>query len=855
MRLRCTFVLAACFLGGAAPLAGAQTGFSLDAYQEFLEANENLTGTEMVDAFGPTDVFYQGRADDLTWSHHAFLEQIITAYDVTAAERQLLERNYFGVFERLEFDHLTEALVDVYARDLPVFISTDLVLHALHLSYDAILMHTEEYALFGTLLELLAGLYAAYPELVAAYEGDPRLDAALDDVDLYLTVAGSLLSDASWTPQRISVEARDAILEKIRREQADCLPLFSDTPRDIDFSQFTVRGHYTETPTLQKYFQAMMWLGRIGFWLTPPDIDPPQSFEDIRRMMQGAVMLNELVDRGGVRDRLEELDRFITLLVGESDNLTPSELSTVLESQQIGSAADLMDDTKLLAVQTELLASINYGQQILSSILLQDPSEPISTELPITFLLMGQRFIIDSHVFSRVVFPNILFRNQRIWRGLPDPLDALYVLGNDTALPLLQTQLDTYHYGSQLTALRYLVDAYDEDFWDASLYNCWLQALRTLNPPESSQGLPFFMRTAAWQAQKLNTQLFSWAQLRHDNLLYAKPSYTGGITCAYPHSYVEPYPEFYCQIARFAEKAHEIYAESDHASWIGHYFWKLANHVRRLEVLAEKERDRDAFTAEEADWLKRMLYEEDICGSAYQGWVFGLFFDGEEMASEADHVVADIHTQPTDEFGCPVGKVLHVGVGKIHLGVFLAESPSSGFAPMAYVGPVLSYHETITEDFERLTDEDWQSLVTQHQLPNRPDWANIYLADRSGQAYAEGRELPSRIYDPMTPILDPDDPDPESPSEPVIRGWGLTGAYPNPFRRWTAIAYRLAREAPVVLEVCDASGRIVDTLIDDVRPAGVHTAVWNAGGVPSGRYFCRLRIGQRRQTADLLLIH
>ncbi len=63
------------------------------------------------------------------------------------------------------------------------------------------------------------------------------------------------------------------------------------------------------------------------------------------------------------------------------------------------------------------------------------------------------------------------------------------------------------------------------------------------------------MQTTAWHHEKLNTQLTSWAQLRHDNILYGKQSYTGGTGCSYPYTYVEPYPELYAQLALFAEKA------------------------------------------------------------------------------------------------------------------------------------------------------------------------------------------------------------------------------------------------------------------------------------------------------------
>ena len=59
------------------------------------------------------------------------------------------------------------------------------------------------------------------------------------------------------------------------------------------------------------------------------------------------------------------------------------------------------------------------------------------------------------------------------------------------------------------------------------------------------------MRRTAYQRKQLQTQLASWAELRHDTVLYGKQSYSMGILCEYPEGYVEPYPEFFARIARF----------------------------------------------------------------------------------------------------------------------------------------------------------------------------------------------------------------------------------------------------------------------------------------------------------------
>ncbi len=854
MRATVALVLAVVLWVAMPQVVRAQSGFSAADYQRFLAEHRDLSAEEILETFGPPAQFFKGRTDGWDPNEFAYLDSIAADYALTPAELQLLEQNHFVVTERLAFSDFASALADVYVKDLPVFITTDLVLHGLHCSYDRILARTEEYVLSDKMAAFLDALRAAYPRLVTKYGTDPELAAALKDVDLHVTVAGSLLSGASWRPQQVEAREVATILGHVRSQQAVMLKLYSNTPRVIDFSQFTVRGHYTETPKLERYFRAMMWLGRIEFWLTPAETDPPQKHEDLRRMALGAFMLNELIDLAGARDILEEVDRFLTTLVGESDNLTPAEFAEVLAAEGIRSAEDLLDAAALARLQEALGASLNCGQRILSCILLMDPRGGEPQPLPVSFLLLGQRFIVDSHVLAQVVFPNILFRGTRIWRGLPDPLDAMYALGNDAALPLLEPELEGFHYGPQLAGMRYLVDAYDEAFWDASLYHSWLQAIRLLRAPAETTALPFFMRTAAWQQEKLNTQLAAWAQLRHDNLLYAKQSYTGGTTCFYPHSYVEPYPEFYCQIGRFAENARALFATQagGHGAWIGSYFERLAFVMGRLEGLARKELAGEPFDQSEIDWLKQMLYVNHECGPRYTGWFVSLFADY-DLAETPDYIVADIHTQPTDQGGAPVGKVLHVGVGRIHLGVFLAPSPSQGAAPMAYVGPVMSYYEKTTANFQRLTDEAWSELVQTSALPARPDWVNIYLADAGGAARPAGRELASILYDPQVPVPDPVIPDPIEP-EPTVLRWGLNGLAPNPCREGTTISFVLDRPETVRLSVCDAAGRVVAVLAGGPRAAGEHRVRWDARGLPSGRYYCRLQDDRRRDSAELILL-
>jgi hypothetical protein len=135
-------------------------------------------------------------------------------------------------------------------------------------------------------------------------------------------------------------------------------------------------------------------------------------------------------------------------------------------------------------------------------------------------MLFGQRYVVDSHVFSNVVWDRV--RDSRM---MPDPLDVAFAaLANDQAVALLSDQLNRYSYSGNLAAMRVLVDSHDAEFWNKNLYNDWLSALRALSPTEevtdpAAAGLPSVTGTEAWGRRILNTQLASWAELRHDTLL------------------------------------------------------------------------------------------------------------------------------------------------------------------------------------------------------------------------------------------------------------------------------------------------------------------------------------------------
>jgi photosystem II stability/assembly factor-like uncharacterized protein len=77
--------------------------------------------------------------------------------------------------------------------------------------------------------------------------------------------------------------------------------------------------------------------------------------------------------------------------------------------------------------------------------------------------------------------------------------------------------------------------------------------------------------------------------------------------------------------------------------------------------------------------------------------------------------------------------------------------------------------------------------------------------------------------------------------------------YPNPFNPSTVIGFQIPVRGHVTLTVYDVLGRAVATLIDEIREAGSGKVVWNASGLPSGVYICRLQSGGLVETKKLVL--
>jgi len=621
----------------------------------------------------------------------------------SAGELDALGKNGFVISTDRSFPTFAYGYASLYAEHLPLYVSADSILDAVHRSYDNILQELEEQVLgpeLGVLLQSLRG------GLVAK----GKRDEVSRDVDFYLTVALGLLNGGALAPVAgadagvVGEFIANATAAKGMKEVA----LFG-VPREVDFSQFTPRGHYTNSEALKRYFRAMMWLGRIDFRLIETQPTGEQLF--YRRQFDAMLAINSLFDETN-RARHEAIDHAIETFVGESDNLKVSEVTRLLAD--LGAPADASSVDLPDQRVAQAILDGGYGAQRIASDIMRNATAG-QGPLPLhrTFLVFGQRYTIDSHVFSNVVYDRVA------GRMMPSPLDAAFAaLHNDQAGAMLDTELRKFPYAPNLASMRLLADAHEPTFWNANLYNAWLSSLRALSPTAAtsdpaSVGMPAVTGTEPWQRRLLNTQLGSWAELRHDTILYVKPSYTSVPACEFPDAYVDPYPDFFSAIERFADHAMQRVAPIASRSTSGSlgpsltsYFDRLGKTATTLRRMAEAERTGMPFTAEMMAFINQAVTVRPLCGGATaDGWYPRLVFGS---STDFDPTIADVHTQPADEGGTIVGRVLHVGTGNARLMVVTTNTCTG---PRAYAGLAFSYYEKITENFDRLTDERWATEV------------------------------------------------------------------------------------------------------------------------------------------------
>ena len=606
---------------------------------------------------------------------------------------------------------------ETHRSNLPVFVTSDALLHAYHLTFDQLLSLLEEEVFLSKLSELnqalLTQAQAQYEQLKGTAWEDParRLYAYL--------VVGSKLADPNFEFPPVVRDLAQAELDLIEAASAAApSPIFPHLKYGEDYTQYVPRGHYTKSDALKAYFKSMMWYGRMTFRLNDPE-NPAVGPDETRMALLLALAVRDAQTGSQSTLALWQLLYDPTaFLVGRSDDLTIEDYLKLMD-EVYGPQADLAaiaDDTRL---QTFIAAADRLpAPRILG--LLSDDYKPLEAVKGLR--LMGQRFVPDAYIFQELIHPKVPRR------FLPSGLDVMAVMGSERAASWLALDPTTQNdnYANQFDQLTRWMGDLSQDDWIETSYNAWLYALRPLLDLPG-EGYPLFMQSTAWQDKQLNTALGSWAELKHDTLLYAKQAYGGMGGCRWPappepvlaQSYVEPVPEVFARIAALAEMTRQgleedgliqlIPVTDEYVPDLGDRLDSIASKALEFKAMAEKELQGKPLTEEEENSLRTFGdYLEEVV----------IWANGEKPELDPAAIIADVATDPN------TGEVLEVGIGNVHEIYVVAPVPQAdgSLALTLARGGIFSYYEFPSR--ERLTDEVWRqrlkAKVKDGETPDQP---------------------------------------------------------------------------------------------------------------------------------------
>jgi hypothetical protein len=641
------------------------------------------------------------RGEGSTWHEDPPKDVVaLVSRDLSAKEQALVDANGFAILGSATPQSFHVGYTALFHAHQPVYVTADSLLYAWHSSYDKILTELETDALVPTLAAMLDELRAGLAKSEAPAQ-------ARADVDVYLAVAQSLMTDAVQAPVAGGDRALiGATFEHGQKAEGLGTQLFGEDMQ-FDFSMLKPRGHYADSPYLQRYFRAMSWLGRAE--ITIAQREPGEPWRVHERALAAAKLLGTLfTDK--TRARWTTIDTTLAAFVGPPDSMSLPGLEAGLAALGAGTSG------------AQVAAAFGpVAHQKINTQLRHAGSESIA------FLVLGQRFVFDASVLGDLAYDALVTEPMRM---MPTPLDvAAAVFHNPAAQALLAP--DSKRYGPAYD--KALAAKSAEPIPDGSIYHMWLGALRELSP-RAGDALPAPLTSDAWQRRMLQTQLASWAELRHDNLLYAKQSFTGEAGCEFPSAYIDPYPAFYAKLEAIAVRGRAVVDKLPFRSGRGpqlvHYFDGMAKTMAHLRAIAERERANQPMTDDDLQFIDHMVSLDGrnaVCTTTIDpmGWYAELFID-QKSALWHEPVIADVHTQPTDEDGKMVGRVLHVSTGTPRMMVVRIRH-DGGAHTQTYRGLVSSYGELVTDNFQRLTDEEWREKIRK-RMQGTPSWLASIVA-------------------------------------------------------------------------------------------------------------------------------
>ncbi|MBR2836418.1 MAG: DUF3160 domain-containing protein [Coriobacteriales bacterium] len=567
----------------------------------------------------------------------------------------------------------------------PNFVTVDSMMHTYHLYFMYLMKNLERNVLSRELESVTMSMLDATQTQLEVLRGTAWENAAKTNF-AFFNVGAYLLG----LPYVVPAEVSDLVYAETSLIEAHAGMTNSPLKGSVeDYTQYIVRGYYEGDPTLESYFKAMMWYGRMGF--------SPMS-EDATR---AALLMTLALEEGSVAT-WEKIYQVTAFFAGASDDNGYYEYLP-LAQKAYGEGVTLND----------LVNNTGAWQTFMNDVAALKPSRMITfmldegeaTEAVPEFRFMGQRFSFDAAIMQQLVANYVGPNAEGEYRQLPSALDVAAAMGSIVAKAVLDaanmTQFEGYE--EHLARLQAKLEELDDSEWVSSLYSMWLRTIQPLLEAKG-EGYPMFMQQEAWWRKSLLTYMGSYTELKHDTVLYAKQVMAegdGGIPPAKDdRGYVEPEPVVFKRLAALSHATAAGlegfgYLDDNDAYNLG-LLEELATHFAEI---ATKELQNELPTEEEFEIIRSYgLQLEHFWQEVYKNEPG----DYHTTRNFPAAVITDIATN------AQTGNVLEIATGRVaEISVVV---PVDGSLRVA-TGTVYTFYEFEQPGYDRLTDSAWRQMI------------------------------------------------------------------------------------------------------------------------------------------------
>ena len=594
-----------------------------------------------------------------------------------------------------------DQLFHVYEQNdyncFPSFVTTDLYLQLYHLYFDCMLREVEENSLLPLMIKFTREMHELLYNMERWSGFDELVNETAHHNAAYYNIAYKLFTgDYIFTPEPGAVDIEE--VNKVMKAENDISNFMEDYKTvQFPYSLFRPRGHYTRSEALKCYFRGMMWLQTAAFGT--------QNKQEVLQAIQQACALKY------AKENYDTLNKLITYLMGQSDNLSLTQVLTEVEKTGL-QMEDLIHNDEAVAKITATLNEIGNKQTRIRPKFEKTSHNKIN--------VMPQRYQPDGEVLQEMVD----YENKPTQRATPKGMDFFAAMGVSPAEQILIEEGQKWKgFKPALDSMKKRMGEID---WNETIATQWMNTLKTVNVKDKDAKLPYFMVTPEWDRKDLNAMLASWAELKHDAILYAKQPMGaecggGGLPEPVTKGYVEPNTGFWKKAIELLNNTEKLLKDQKMLTEkIKDATERIREEAEFLLRISEKELAGTEITDEEYDQIKCVgaTFENISLDLVRQADQYLMGWSDVQGADKKVALVADVYTANADNN--PEKSILFEAVGAADEIFVVVEI--GGYLYLTR-GAVLSYREFIQPiDMPRLTDEEWQEQLEKNPRKGVPDW-------------------------------------------------------------------------------------------------------------------------------------